>query len=134
MLLNGIECPNIPQVNQSSGCSFTRLILLNCFSTYEGATLSGCVSRNAGVFGMVISSHFIRFLYKFVYLVQSDNYMDLSAFTTSNSHAIQLLWRGQCPAGEHSCIEAAGVSWTTGRNMLYSEVLRYERAFNLEHT
>jgi hypothetical protein len=69
-----------------------------------------------------------------VYLVQSDSHMDLSAFTARNSHAIQLLWKGHCPAGEQSCIEAAGVSWTTGRNMLYSEVLRYERAYYTEHT
>ena len=59
--------------------------------------------------------------------------MDLSGFTSSDSHALQLLWKGQCPSGDPACIDAPGVSWTTGRNVLYNAVLRYESSFNTEH-
>ena len=68
-----------------------------------------------------------------MYLVQSDHYMDLSKFISSNSHAIQLLWKGQCPSGDPACIDAQGVSWTAGRNMLQREVLIFERDLNVEH-
>ena len=72
-------------------------------------------------------------MFEFVYLVQSDRHMDLSNFTARDSHAIQLLWKGHCPMHDPSCIDAPGVSWTTGRNLLYRDVLRYEREFNMDH-
>jgi hypothetical protein len=59
--------------------------------------------------------------------------MDLLKFISSESHAIQLLWKGHCPPGDHACIDAQGVSWTAGRNILYQEILRIEREFNAEH-
>jgi len=74
-----------------------------------------------------------RFLFEFVYAVQSDHYLNLSEFTTSYSYAVQLLWKGQCPSSDTLCIEAPGVTWTMGRNVLYLEVLRRERVFQFRH-
>lgn len=135
--LQSSTASDIPLLTSHDSPENTQSLVGNCELPYsKSESVFGIFlfsSDNAQLLQHIRARYSLRFLVKFVYLVQSDHHADLDAFTTSNSYAIQLLWKGQCPRGEPFCLEAPGVSWTAGRNMLYNEVLYNQRSFNLEH-